>query len=189
MWAALPNFALEPTSRCSQPAAHRSVSAIMSSIDLRQLSFNQIFQLYAQIRAWAQERNFWGQGNIVGSYSEHLVGQALNLKLMPAANPGFDAQDANGSKYQIKGLFDSENLWAGWKSKDKLRAFDYLVCVIFDGTGQVLRAHVVPAEIARDVAVFGAQKMWWIYFKDDLWQRPGVDDITDLLRRTEIKEK
>jgi hypothetical protein len=152
------------------------------------LSFNEIFELYARIRQWAQERGFWGQGNIVGSYTEHLVAQALNLKLMPAANPGFDALDEQGLKYQIKGLFNSVNLWAGWKSEEKLAAFDYLVCVIFDDAGQVLRANIVPGEIARDVAVFGAQRMWWIYFKQDLWQRDGVTDIADRLRNTEVLE-
>jgi hypothetical protein len=160
----------------------------MAHSDLQRMSFNEIFELYAQIRAWAKERGFWGQGNIVGAFSEHLVAQALKLELMPPANPGFDARDKKGMRYQIKGLFDSPNLWAGWKTDEKLQAFDYLVCVIFDASGKVLRGHVVPAEIAREVAVFGAQKMWWIYFKIDLWSKPGVKDVTALLQKTEVRE-
>ena len=156
--------------------------------DLSKLSFSEIFELYAQIRQWARKRKFWGQGNIVGSYTEHLVAQSFDLVLAPAANPGFDATDKEGCTYQIKGLFDSKNLWAGWKSEEKLAAFDFLVCVIFNDLGHIKEAYLVPRAVAKDSAVFGAQKMWWIYFRQELWQKPGVEDITERLRKTDVVE-
>lgn len=151
-------------------------------IDFETLTFKDVFKMYAQIRAWARQRKLWGQGNIVGSYTEYLVAQTLGLKLKPPSTPGYDATDEKEKKYQIKGLFDSENLWAGWESEEKLRAFDYLVCVIFNQFGEVLRGHVLPSSVTVDAAVFGAQNMWWIYFKDELWNRKRVIDITQQLR-------
>ena len=108
------------------------------------------------------------------------------LQLKPPATPGFDAVDSKGKKYQIKGLFNSKNLWSGFTSKDNLRTFDFLMCVIFDESGGVLRAHVIPQKVAEDAVVFRAQKKWWLYYKDELWQRKGVRDVTKLMRETRI---
>ena len=151
-------------------------------LEFEKLTFQNVFQVYAGMRAWARERKLWGQGNIVGSYTEYLVSRALDLTLCPPTTPGYDAIDQNEKKYQIKGLFDSDYLWAGWKDQEKLAAFDFLVCVIFDPVGNISRAYLVPQAVAMDAAKYGAQDMWWITFNEDLWMRAGVRSIADRLR-------
>ena len=155
-------------------------------INFNKTTFTELFTLYAQIRAWAQANGVWGQGNIVGSYTEHLAAEALGLTLAPPATPGYDAVDKRGEKYQIKGLFDSKYLWSGFSSQEKLQTFDYLLCVIYDDSGAVLHAHILPQKVVVDAAVFGAQNKWWLYYKDELWRRNGVRNVTKLLSNTKV---
>ena len=151
-------------------------------------NMSQVFATYATLRAWCRAQKVWRQGNIVGAYTEHLVAKALELELCAASHPACDAVAANGERYEIKGLFRSANMWSSWDTEERLACFDALVVVIFDETGAVDSAHVLPTAVVRTHWKYGAQKKWWLTYRPALWNAEGVKDITESIRATVQKD-
>ncbi|ACA59048.1 conserved hypothetical protein [Candidatus Desulforudis audaxviator MP104C] len=59
------------------------------------------------------------------------------------------------------------------------RHFDFLVGVLLNDDFSVLRACVVPHEEIKRVATYREHtNSWVVHLKDDLWESPGVKDVT-----------
>jgi hypothetical protein len=153
-----------------------------SSMVITPANMSQAFAVYATLRAWCRAQKGWRDGNLVGAYTEYLVGKALQLHLYPPAHPGCDAVTRNGEKYEIKGLFRSPYMWSSWASEERLARFDALAVVTFDDTGGVDCAHVLPTAVVRRHWKYGAQDQWWLTYGPRLWAAKGVNDITATIR-------
>ena len=94
----------------------------------------------------------------------------------------------HGEKYEIKGLFRALDMWSGWDREDRLACFDALAVVIFDDTGDIERAHVLPTAVVRSHWKYGAQDRWWLTYAPKLWNAEGVQDITPLIRAVVRKD-
>lgn len=88
--------------------------------------------------------------NPVGDYAEWLVSQALGLTLQNNSKSGFDAVDAEGVRYQIKG----RRLHSRNKSRQlgvirnlQAKDFDFVVGVLFAEDFSVLEAYKIPHEL------------------------------------------
>jgi hypothetical protein len=75
----------------------------------------------------------------------------------PGANPGYDAEDADGTRYQIKEQFISNYQWTGFNKKS-LENFGVLICVLYDDNGDVSTAHLVCGTVAREKAFLVPRK-------------------------------
>jgi hypothetical protein len=123
-----------------------------------------------------------GGNNPVGDLAEWLATKALNLKLADNSTRGYDALDAAGKRYQIKG----RRVTSGKPSRQlssirdiKHQQFDFLVGIIFGEFFEVERACLMPYEVVsrrtrRDRHVRGDR----LVLRDGLWNEPGVRDIT-----------
>lgn len=90
-----------------------------------------------------------------GDLAEYLVCKALKLQQTPNSEKGFDAIDAAGMRYQIKG-----RRITSWNSSTQLSAvreldsspFDWLVAVLFDEEFQVTAAYQISHSACLEVA-------------------------------------
>lgn len=99
------------------------------------------------------------KNNPVGDYAEWLVAKALNLDLAGNSAAGYDATDANGTRYQIKGRrITPENPSRQLSAIRKLDAedFDFLAAVIFDEHYEVIDAVIVPHAVVGEYASYRA---------------------------------
>lgn len=72
--------------------------------DLEKLSEIELLQLHASIIDELKRREVVRtKNNPIGDYTEWLVAKALNLQLARNSSAGYDGEDINGIKYQIKG--------------------------------------------------------------------------------------
>jgi len=88
-------------------------------------------------------------------YSEWLAAEMLGLRLASSkAHKGFDGKDAHGNTYQIKSRL-VRNL--GEKTSFDFRniemKFDYLVCVFFSPSFDLLAMIRVPYDVVRELGV------------------------------------
>ena len=159
----------------------------MSTMELPR-NMTQAFAGYSRIRAWCRGEKHWRQGNLVGAYAEHIVARALSLQLLPPSHPGYDGESPSGEKFEIKGLFQSPNMWSSWPSKQAIAKFDTLAVVIFDELGNILAAHALPSSVVSACSKYGAQKRWWLTYKPSLWTEMGVKDLTAQIRAVAVEE-
>lgn len=127
--------------------------------------------------------------NLVADIAERLVADALGLTLASGSTAGHDAVDERGARYQIKarrlsGKRTSRQMSALRRLDDD--PFDYLVGVLFNEEFSVHRACVAPhacvLERARYVKHINGH---YFHLRDEVWEAPGVRDITEHLRDAE----
>jgi hypothetical protein len=156
-------------------------------IELDRLSVADLLRLHADIldalRARAVLRS---ANNPTGDLAEHLFCRAFGWRQEANSAKAFDAtDDDDGTRYQIKG-----RRLTGARASRQLSAirdpggFDRLAAVLFDSTFQVMRAAIVPRAIVRNRATFQAHTNSYVFhLTDDVWSQPGVEDVTERLRR------
>src|SRR5262249_43999322 len=108
------------------------------------------------------------------------------LALAGNSTRSYDATDANGLLYQVKGRLHNE-----WNKSKQLgdirylsepRPFDFLVAVLFsDGFPAVHRAYRIPLDVVRQFArKKGSRDVR--FAQGPVLTAPGVEDITLMLR-------
>lgn len=162
----------------------------MNQVDFESYSNAEVLALYCKVMDELQRREVvHSTNNPVANLAERLACKALALKSMPESTKGYDAVDANGLKYEVKGRRptrkNKSRQLSFIRELDK-RHFDFLIGILFNENLTVFKACVVPHEIVLSKASYTKHGNAWIFhLRDEVWGISGVLDITDPLKAVE----
>ena len=125
--------------------------------------------------------------NLVGEYAEYIGNKYLKGKLLSASNASADIELPNGDLYQVKsrkiknGLTVQLSIIRSWD-------FDYLLVVLFDDNGSVIKGLICPSSTAKKFAKANKHQNGWVITTttEFLYDIDNID-ITDKLK--EINEE
>ena len=146
---------------------------------MENLSINQLWKQYNDASN-ALAKKLGRTYNIVGDFAEHLAKIYLNGELFDASKSGADIKSKEGKLYQIKS-----------RKMDKLKStslnvirswdFDYLLVLLFDREGEVLKAIESPVNIAKEYGKRNEhQNGWVITTNKDFLNEERNKDLTDI---------
>ena len=122
--------------------------------------------------------------NIVGEYAEYLTAEYYQGKLLPSGHKSADVkvlQSGTQILYQVKAR-KMECLTSTQLGIIRSWDFDFLIVIIFNLNGTVLKALEVPAEIAKKYAKGNKhQNGWVITTTKEFLNNSGSKDITNLI--------
>ncbi len=152
---------------------------------LRDKSISQLLALHAANMEALRLRGVLRSANTpTGDLAEYLFCKAFRWKQEDSSTKAFDAQDAIGKRYQIKGRrMHRRNKSRQMSAVRDLDGFDVLAAVLFDDDYRVVRAAHIPVEVVRERSTFVAHtNSHKFLLQDEVWDVPGVIDVTDRLR-------
>lgn len=157
------------------------------TIGLKGLGTTELLRLFAAVLDELRGRGvIRSANNPVADYAERLMACALSLDLKSKSTTGFDAMDAQGRRYEIKGRRLTRQNRSTQLSVIRgldLKHFDFLGGVLFDEDFSVARACLIPRDVVERTAVYRAHVNGWIlHLRPGLWQEPGVEDISAQVR-------
>ena len=164
----------------------------MSSASLRltKKSTLELFALFGAVLTELQNRGVTrSTNNPIADYAELLFEKALRLERAPRSTKGYDAFDRAGRKYEIKcrrvTTHNSSRQLSALRGLDQ-KHFYFLGGVLFKEDSLVFRACLVPHKQVLNNSTFVRQTNSWKFFLvDDVWDLPGVIDVTAKLRKAE----
>ena len=126
-----------------------------------------------------------------GDYAETLFARAFGWTLANSSALGYDAEGADGLRYQIK----SRRLTVanGSRQLSALRrlpakGFDVLAAVLFDQSYEVQRAILLPHHLIEPLARFRPHTNSWTFMLEErVWDLPLARDVTGELRRAALE--
>ncbi len=127
-------------------------------VNLSEVKVGELLRLYTEVLDELRRRGVTrSTNNPVGDYTEYLVSTRLGLTLGSNSVAGFDAVDADGRRYQIKGRrltpqHPSTELGAIRNLPD--RPFDFLIAVVYRPDFRIDYAAQVPYEVVVELATF-----------------------------------
>ena len=120
----------------------------MTPIDLLRLNFMAIAEL--QMRGIAKTNNA-----PLGNYIEHLVCEAFGWRWEKNSNTGYDAEDADGTRYEVKSRRDTgaagDRQLSAIRKLEEIR-FAFLIAVLVDENFNVKLAARIPHQVVLDEA-------------------------------------
>lgn len=126
------------------------------------------------------------RNNPTGDYAEWLVADKLSLTLAPKSSKGFDATDAYGKRFQIKGRRADPKLQApllGTIRDFDTGNFDYLVAVVFNLDWGVRSAAKIAHADLGDLLKFRKHVNGHdMRLGSSIFRNYRVSDITNVLR-------
>jgi hypothetical protein len=154
---------------------------------VEKLTVAELLSAYGAILDELRRREIVRSSNSpLSDYAELLFCKAFGWSREGNSAAGHDATDAAGVRYQIKGRrLTRHNASRQMSAIRNLDAtpFDYLGGVLVDDGFQIIRAALVPVVIVRDRAVHVTHtNSWKFLLRDDVWNLPGVRDVTAELR-------
>lgn len=158
----------------------------MMPFALGELRMTELLRLYTEILQELIHRNVCrSTNNPVADLTESLVIQALGLSRAQKSTKGYDAADADGKRYEIKGrrltAHNGSRMLSAIRECEK-RHFDFLAGVLFNEDFSLHRACLVPFEIVLTCSKYRNHTNANIFeLKEDLWMTSGVVDITRAL--------
>ena len=124
--------------------------------------------------------------NPTGDLAEYLFRTAFGWQAEGNSHANYDAVDGDGKRYQIKGRRVTRSNPSRQVSaiRDLAGAhFDFLAGVIFAEDFSVLRAAIIPfATIVGKAAFVERTNSHRFLLRDNIWDQPGVRDVTLDLR-------
>lgn len=99
--------------------------------------------------------------NIVGEYAEYLSNKYYGGKLLNISGSSADIICAAGYLYQVKAR-KLNSIRATQLGIIRSWDFNYLVVVIFDKNGGILKGLEVPVEIAKKYGVYNKHQNGWV---------------------------
>jgi|SRR6266404_1588436 len=152
-----------------------------------ELSDAEMLSTYADLMEQLRSRGICrSSNNPVADYTEGLVAAKLNLELRGNSASGYDAVDAAGKRYQIKGRRltphnPSTQLSALRNLND--RPFDVLVAVIYNVDVTLAYGGIVPHSLVLGNSVYRERVNAHIFImRRSVLTLPGVVDISKQLR-------
>lgn len=149
------------------------------------MSVRDLLQNYCDVMEELRRREVLrSSNNPVADYSELLFCRAFGWCQERGSALGFDAIH-EGLRYQIKGRRltrsnPSRQLSFFRRLPDK--PFDLLAGVLFHNCFDIRRAALVPHEIVENRARYSKHADAWLFeLRDDVWNAPGVVDVTERL--------
>ena len=116
--------------------------------------------------------------NIVGEYAEYLAQKHYGGKLLEISGASADLETSDGLRYQIKSR-KVKGPMATQLSVIRSWEFDYLVVVLFDANGRVIKALELPVEVAREFAVENKHQRGWVITTSKIFLNdPRSNDIS-----------
>ncbi len=148
------------------------------------MSNADLMQLYGSVIDELRTREVVRTGNApLGDYAEYVFAKAFGWTLEGNSASGFDATDIAGVRFQIKARRLRNNT-PGERQLSVIRSlpdtkFDVLAAVLFDRNFKVCRAALIPHAIVMKRAAFIEHVNGWrIILDDNVWNEPGVRDVT-----------
>ncbi len=163
-----------------------SLRTIANKLGLSSFEVIELLQAYAAIIDELKARGIARTMNSpVADYAEWLMATKLGLTLSANSKAGFDAQDKNGLRYQVKSRRMSpktKSVRLGSIRNLKDNPFDYLLGVIFDYDFHVPYAAKIPWKIVAEESGFSERTNSAIFhLRKSLFERDEVEDITSML--------
>ena len=155
-------------------------------MDWSQLDDKQLLGAYCSLMAELKDRGVVrSSNNPVADYTETLVSRALGLSLESQSQAGYDARDADGTRYQIKGRrLTSHNKSTQLSALRNLanRPFDTLAAVAYSQDLSVLYGALIPIEVVTELSRFSTHSNSHIFmFRRNVLEDSRVTDITAAL--------
>lgn len=156
----------------------------MASFDVSEATVTELLRVYRSILAELMRRGIIRTLNApTGDLAELLVAYAFDGELAPNSEKSFDVRLPDGRLVQVK----SRMIVSGSRGERQLSTirswgFTHLAIVLFWADYSVMRAALLPMELAREIAsedrhVRGSR----IMATDGLFEVVGVEDITGRL--------
>jgi hypothetical protein len=157
------------------------------TFELESLSTPELLQRYSQILDELRARKVIRTSNSpIGDYTEWLVANQLGLTLVTNSTSGYDAVDALGVKFQIKGRrLTSHNHSRQLSAIRNLesRDFDYLIAVLFNEKVEVQQVVKIPHDIIEKYARYSEHVHAHILvLQQNILNDTTVEDITAAFR-------
>lgn len=155
--------------------------------DLAGLTPAALLALHARIGEELRVRGITRSANSpTGDLAEYLFCNAFGWTQAGSSKANLDATGPDGTRYQIKGrrvtAHNGSRQLSAIRDLD-CKHFDELAGVLFREDYRVLRAALVPRSVVCDRATFVARTNSHKFFlRDDVWEAPGVRDVTEVLR-------
>ena len=147
---------------------------------LETMTVNELLALYVQVLAELRRRGTIRTNNTVGEYAERLVADCLHLDLQTSSTAGYDAVDADGTRYQVKSRrVTAHNPSTQLGDIKDLEGFDYLIGVLFNEDFTVRRVLKIPRDVVpRYARIF--RDAYRLHVQGALLSDPRVEDVTGL---------
>jgi hypothetical protein len=155
---------------------------------LHDKSISELLALYVAVMEELRERDVLrSANNPTGDFAEYLFCRAFGWTQEDNSAAAFDATGDDGVKYQIKGRgLHRRNRSRQLSAIRALDGFDILAAVLFNDDYRIMRAALIPVAVVRDRSTYIAHtNSHKFLLQDDLWDAPGVIDVTDRLRAVE----
>jgi hypothetical protein len=162
----------------------------MTILDPDALTDRQLLVLYGQVLDTLRARKtVRSANNPVADYAEGLCAKALSLTLAPKANTGYDGTDPTGKKIEVKARrITKEN---GSRQLSAIRGigkqhFDHLAGVLFNADFSVMKGCLIPYAVVNEHGKHNVHaNSHRFLLRDSVWSLPGVQDITEALKKAE----
>ena len=156
-------------------------------MDITPLSVLELLNLHAKILEELRSRGvIRSSNNPVGDYSEHLFCSAFGWHQAGNSEKDADAIGKDGTRYQIKGRrLTSHNASRQLSAIRRLpeKNFDYIAGVLLNREFSILRAALIPHALVLEHSNYvEATNSWRFLLRDEVWNWPGVEDVTATLR-------
>ncbi len=162
-------------------------------INLEELKTNQLFSLYRRVLSELERRRVTrSANNPVADYAEQLAAKTLGLRLASKSTKGYDANDEDGKRYEVKcrhlSARNPSRQLSPFRALDDYH-FDFLVGIIFEPDYSVKRACLVPHAVVLQNATHRAHVNGFIlHLNDNIWQLEGVKDLTYDMQMAQYEE-
>ena len=154
---------------------------------VQEATVKELLELHAAILEELRERKIVRSSNApLGDYAELLFKIAFSWTLEHNASSGHDATDAAGNRYQIKSCRMTQH--NGSRQLSFIRrlpdkTFDFLASALFNADYSIRRAAIVPHVLLEPRCRFSKHTNGWLFkLEDDVWDMPGVRDVTHELK-------
>ncbi|MGR3640094.1 hypothetical protein [Alterinioella nitratireducens] len=154
-------------------------------MDLKRYTVAELLETHTAVLNELRDREILrSANNPTGDYAEWLFCQAFGWDQAANSVKGYDATDAEGIRYQVKGRrLHQLNTSRQLSAIRDLDGFDVLAGVLFDATFVVSRAALIPSEVVRDHSKFTQHtNSHRFLLRDDIWNADGVVDVTSNLQ-------
>lgn len=159
--------------------------------DLSAMSPQTLLRLHAELANQLRSRGITrSSNNPIGDVAELLFCRAFGWIQAGKSNANLDAIDAEEKRYQIKARritgHNASRQLSAIRDFDGLH-FDFLAGVLFSEHYDILRAALIPRCVVEQRASFITRtNSHRFLLRDDVWEAPGVADVTERLRAVRL---